>query len=61
MAKNKLISEAVKKRWAKKTKKQRSEYASKIAKIKSEKMTPAEKSAHGKMMISMRYPSKVSA
>lgn len=53
--KNELISKALKKRWASKTKKQRSEYGTKMAIARAKKMTKEQRSAHAKMMIEKRY------
>lgn len=52
---NKKISKAKKKWWKEKSKKERSAYASRIAKIKNGKMTKKEKSEHAKMMLDKRY------
>lgn len=48
-------SDAMKKRWAEKSPEERSAFASKIAKVKSSKMTRKERSEHGRMMIKKRY------
>lgn len=54
-ARREAISLAKKKEWAKRPKKFRSQYAQMMVTKKLERMTDAEKSKHGTMMIRKRY------